>query len=209
MDAGIIQRVRMTVRLCVSIVLVLGVTPPSLAGFVRLAGRQLVLDGSPFYFVGMNSYWMPSTAAFGDTGSVDKVMARAQVCWGTTPQASILAKTARDALVRQHVAAEPQLKWLRAQEPPCPWDGETCGWAARGGHLEVLRWARAQYVGVGCGCTAITASTLRAHRRWASASCAPGPSTTSCRPHLEYTMKHNSRDWTGWSKSRESATSNW
>ena len=33
------------------------------------------------------------------------------------------------------------LQWARANG--CPWDGETCELAASGGHLEVLRWARA------------------------------------------------------------------
>ncbi|WZN63710.1 putative ankyrin repeat protein [Chloropicon roscoffensis] len=36
------------------------------------------------------------------------------------------------------------LKWLRDQDPPCPWDAYTCFYAAKGGHLEVLKWARAQ-----------------------------------------------------------------
>ena len=36
------------------------------------------------------------------------------------------------------------LKWARAQEPPCPWDEDTCADAAEGGHLDVLKWARSQ-----------------------------------------------------------------
>jgi hypothetical protein len=32
------------------------------------------------------------------------------------------------------------LKWAR--ENDCPWDEETCAYAADGGHLEVLKWAR-------------------------------------------------------------------
>ena len=32
------------------------------------------------------------------------------------------------------------LKWLRKQG--CPWDEETCAFAADGGHLELLKWAR-------------------------------------------------------------------
>ncbi len=35
------------------------------------------------------------------------------------------------------------LKWMRAQDPPAPW-GETCEEAAAGNHLELLKWARAQ-----------------------------------------------------------------
>ena len=36
------------------------------------------------------------------------------------------------------------LKWMRSQKPPCPWDKWTCAAAAKGGHLEVLKWARSQ-----------------------------------------------------------------
>jgi hypothetical protein len=36
------------------------------------------------------------------------------------------------------------LHWLRAQEPPCPWDEEACSRAAQGGHLHVLQWLREQ-----------------------------------------------------------------
>ena len=33
---------------------------------------------------------------------------------------------------------------LRATEPPCPWDYQTCEDAAEGGHLHVLQWLRSQ-----------------------------------------------------------------
>jgi hypothetical protein len=36
------------------------------------------------------------------------------------------------------------LQWLRAQDPPCPWNERTCYRAARYGRLDVLRWLRAQ-----------------------------------------------------------------
>ena len=36
------------------------------------------------------------------------------------------------------------VKILRAQGPPCPWNGRACYNAARGGHLDVLQWARSQ-----------------------------------------------------------------
>jgi hypothetical protein len=36
------------------------------------------------------------------------------------------------------------LKWAREQDPPCFWDWKTCAAAAEGGQLEVLRWAREQ-----------------------------------------------------------------
>ena len=31
---------------------------------------------------------------------------------------------------------------VRSQDPPCPWDERTCSFAAEGGHLDVLQWAR-------------------------------------------------------------------
>ncbi|WZN65966.1 putative ankyrin repeat protein [Chloropicon roscoffensis] len=36
------------------------------------------------------------------------------------------------------------LKFLRGLEPPCPWSLMTCALAAQGGHLEVLKWVRDQ-----------------------------------------------------------------
>ena len=36
------------------------------------------------------------------------------------------------------------LKWLRSQDPPCPWGEETCSQAAEAGHLDVLKWSRSQ-----------------------------------------------------------------
>lgn len=36
------------------------------------------------------------------------------------------------------------LKWLRAQDPPRPWDKKSCYRAAYNGHLDVLKWARNQ-----------------------------------------------------------------
>ena len=36
------------------------------------------------------------------------------------------------------------LQWARAQEPPCTWGvGTTCSLASMGGHLGVLKWVRA------------------------------------------------------------------
>ena len=37
----------------------------------------------------------------------------------------------------------PVLRWLRGQNPPCPWDSDVCIWAAGKGNLAILRWARA------------------------------------------------------------------
>jgi hypothetical protein len=35
------------------------------------------------------------------------------------------------------------LKWLRDEnDTPCPWDENTCAFAAKGGHLNVLEWLR-------------------------------------------------------------------
>ena len=36
------------------------------------------------------------------------------------------------------------LQWLRAQDPPCPWDERTCACAAEAGNVDVLQWLRAQ-----------------------------------------------------------------
>ena len=37
------------------------------------------------------------------------------------------------------------VKILRARDPRCPWDEDTCrDAAARGGHLHVLQWLRSQ-----------------------------------------------------------------
>ena len=36
------------------------------------------------------------------------------------------------------------LKFLRGLDPPCPWDWRTSEDAAKGGHLDVLKWARSQ-----------------------------------------------------------------
>ena len=36
------------------------------------------------------------------------------------------------------------LKWARSQDPPFPWYEETCTWAAYGGHFDVLKWVRDQ-----------------------------------------------------------------
>jgi len=34
------------------------------------------------------------------------------------------------------------LKWLRSQDPPCPWNGKTCYFAEIKGKTEVLEWLR-------------------------------------------------------------------
>jgi hypothetical protein len=34
------------------------------------------------------------------------------------------------------------LHWLRAQNPPCPWDERTTHWAAYSGNLPILEWVR-------------------------------------------------------------------
>jgi len=36
------------------------------------------------------------------------------------------------------------LQWLRARDPPCPWDTRTCSRAGLVGHLDMLRWAKEQ-----------------------------------------------------------------
>ena len=36
------------------------------------------------------------------------------------------------------------LQWLRRQDPPCPWDPETCRAATEHSHVEVLQWLCSQ-----------------------------------------------------------------
>jgi hypothetical protein len=51
--------------------------------------------------------------------------------------------TCRGAAKNGHLEV---LKWLRSQDPPCPWDKWTCTWAAKNGDLEVLKWLRSRRV---------------------------------------------------------------
>ena len=37
------------------------------------------------------------------------------------------------------------LKWLRSQDPPCPWNERSCKYAAENGNLDILKWLRNQY----------------------------------------------------------------
>ena len=46
-------------------------------------------------------------------------------------------------LTAEHGCLE-SLKFLRAHDPPCPWNEYTCSVAAEGGHLHVLQWLRSQ-----------------------------------------------------------------
>ncbi len=64
------------------------------------------------------------------------------------------------------------LKWVRVNG--CDWDAYTCAWAADGGHLEVLEWARAN----GCDWDARTCTyaVQRGHLKvleWARANGCP------------------------------------
>ena len=43
-----------------------------------------------------------------------------------------------------HPNSLPMLTWLRAQQPPVPWDEGTCACAALEGNLSLLQWLRAQ-----------------------------------------------------------------
>lgn len=47
--------------------------------FVTRSGNQLYADGRPFYHVGFNGVWMPSSVAFGLTARVDQTLDAAQV----------------------------------------------------------------------------------------------------------------------------------
>ena len=50
-------------------------------------------------------------------------------------------RTCCDAAEKWHLDV---LKWVRSQDPPCPWDEGPCEWAASEGHLDVLKWLRSQ-----------------------------------------------------------------
>ena len=58
----------------------------------------------------------------------------------------------RNLLQRGHLDKTPVCQWAAwgghlevlqwARQNDCPWDEGTCSYAAKGGHLEVLQWAR-------------------------------------------------------------------
>jgi hypothetical protein len=55
------------------------------------------------------------------------------------------------------------LEWLRAQDPPCPWDAKEYTLAARNGHVHVLHWLRAQQPPVPWKANACAAAAKRGH----------------------------------------------
>lgn len=59
-----------------------------------------------------------------------------------------------------HIAV---LEWLRAQNPPCPWDAKEYTLAARNGHVDVLRWLDAQQPPVPWKANACAAAAKRGH----------------------------------------------
>jgi len=69
------------------------------------------------------------------------------------------------------------LKWAR--ENDCPWDAKTCAWAARGGHLETLKWARDERLPVELRRRA------RGRRRAATSRCSSGRARTTARGRRE------------------------
>ena len=82
---------------------------------------------------------------------------------GRPPGRRQVGRGTTDALgIGKHVPGQPigghleVVKWLRANG--CPWDAYTCTFAAEGGHLEVLKWARAN----GCEWHKVTCSSAAA-----------------------------------------------
>jgi hypothetical protein len=68
------------------------------------------------------------------------------------------------------------LQWARAQQPPCPWDEETCTAAAQYGHLAVLQWAHAQQPPCPWDqATCVAAASHLAVLQWARAQQPPCP----------------------------------
>ncbi len=77
------------------------------------------------------------------------------------PSVQWQCKPTDDHLVAMYAARGGHLDVLRwAREHDCPWDDGTCWSAAEGGHLEVLQWARAH----GCPWSkSMCAATSREH----------------------------------------------
>ena len=92
-----------------------------------------------------------------------------------------------NARVCSSAAAHPNglcmLQWLRAQQPPIPWDEQTCARAASKGNLGLLQWLRAQDPPAPWGVTC-TAAAARADNlsllRWLQAQDPPCPWDISC-----------------------------
>jgi len=55
------------------------------------------------------------------------------------PGLSLTAKVCADAASMGHMHV---VKWLREQDPPCPWGANVCAAAAGGGQLRMLQWLR-------------------------------------------------------------------
>jgi hypothetical protein len=71
-----------------------------------------------------------------------------------------------------------RLQWLRSQDPPCPWDYQTCAEAAVYGHLDVLQWLRAQEPPCPWDAGACTAAACSGHLdvlQWLRAQDPPCP----------------------------------
>ena len=70
------------------------------------------------------------------------------------------------------------LKWLRAQDPPCPWTERTCEMAAANDNLDVLQWIRAQKPPCPWDIDCTAAAARHGHMRvleWLSAQDPPCP----------------------------------
>nr|UMO79004.1 hypothetical protein [Pandoravirus belohorizontensis] len=78
------------------------------------------------------------------------------------------------------------LAWLRAQDPPCPWDESACSaaaWYADAGGFEVLRWLRAQDPPCPCDKHTLTALVFRGTAEafvWACDQGAPCDESVVC-----------------------------
>ena len=74
------------------------------------------------------------------------VFARAARGCKTAVEASGLAirgKPGAPFKVTDFAGSEERLAWAKANR--CPWEQKTCECIAKGGHLEVLRWAREEH----------------------------------------------------------------
>ena len=65
-------------------------------------------------------------------------------CLSAVQRLQLAGRLSRKEFLCQAAARSGKLKKLKLlRAGGCPWDAGTCTHAARGGHLEVLQWARA------------------------------------------------------------------
>lgn len=75
------------------------------------------------------------------------------------------------------------IQWLRAQNPPCPWNENVCEIAAERGHFEVLKWLRNQNPPCPWSTSTYKAAIKANHpdiAKWVEKNGCPKTSSSSC-----------------------------